>query len=477
VVHIALRRPGAFARGVLTLLLLALPALPGPARANDLMTVLRLADENDPAWRAAIMEQRAAAEAVPQARARLLPQLNAALGYDYINQNIISSDNQVFATGRSRYPTFQYAVTLEQSLWNFAHWANLRRARTQVEGSLAALEAARQDMILRAVERYLQTVVALENLESVRAERRSIERLRDFTRARAAGGAARTTDALDAEARFLRLTARELEAQSNVRDATQALQEVTGRRFDRLRPLGPTLATRGPDSRDPEVWVQRALETNPRLMAARLGSVAAQQEIRRQQAEFLPRLGLVLEQGQRDARGSLFGGGSNIQESFLQLRLNVPIWQGGVVESRVREARALSGRADQLEIAEQRALERRARSALDGVLTSTARIQALAASVTAQERVVETLQITFRSGGVPGQLVVDAERDLFFNRFELTRARQEYVIETLRLKHVVGSLTAEDVAVFNALLAPSSVGLTPGPANGNGPQAANGARR
>ncbi len=440
-------------------LLAAAPA----AHASDLLTTLRLADENDPAWRAAIFEQRAAAEAMPQARARLMPQLNAALGYDHTNQNILSSDNRVFARGRSNYPTRQYAITLEQSIWNFAHWANLRRARTQVEASVASLEAARQDMILRAAERYLFTVVAIENLDSVRAERRAMERLRDTTRARAAGGTARTADAMDVEARFMRLTARELEAQSNLRDATQALHEITGERFDRIRPLASTLATRGPDSPDPDVWVSRALETNPRILATRLGGVAAQQEIRRQQAEYLPRLGLVLEQERRRADGSLFGGGSDIENRFVQLRLNVPIYQGGIVESRVREARALSSRADQLHTSEQRAVERRARGALDGVVTSIARIRALTAAVAAQERVVDTLQAAFRGGGVPGQLVVDAERDLFFNRFELTRARQEYVMETLRLKHAVGSLTAEDIMAFNNLLAPNAIPLTPQP--------------
>lgn len=423
----------------------------------DLSTVLRLAERHDPAWQAAIFEQRAAAEAVPQARSRLLPQISAGLGYDLTNQNIRSSDNRVFARGRTSYPTTQYAITVEQSIWSFANWATLRRARTQVEAADAALEAARQDMLLRAAERYFATVVAIENLNSVQAERRAVERLRDTVRARTAGGAARTTDLMDAEARFLRLSARELEAQANVRDAVQALHEVTGQRFDRLRPLASQLATRGPDSRDPDVWVSRAVENNPRVMASRLNGEAAQQEIARQQAEYLPRLGLVLEQERRNAEGSLFGGGSDIENRFVQFRLSVPIWQGGLVESRVREARALAGRATQAQLAEERQVERRTRGSLDGVLTSMARIRALTASVAAQERVVETLQAGVRSGSVSGQMLVDAERDLFFSRFELTRARQEYVVETLRLKHAVGALTAQDLEAFNTLLAPTAV--------------------
>lgn len=435
------------------------------AMAMDLAAVLRLAEENDPAWQAAIFEQRAASESVSQARSRLLPQIGAALGYDRTDQNILSSDNTVFARGRTRYPTRQYAITIEQSIWNWANWAGLNRARTQVAASEAALVAARQDMLLRVAERYFAAVVAIENLNSVQAERRAVERLRETIGARAAGGTARGAELLDAEARVLRLSARELEAQSNLRDAVQALQEVTGQRFDRLRPLASQLATRGPDTQDPDVWVERAMANNPRIAAARLSGNAAQQEITRQQAEYFPRLGLVIEQERRNAQGSLFGGGSDIESRFAQFRLSVPIWQGGMVESRVREARALAGRATQAQLAEERQVERRTRSALDGVLTAMARITALTASVAAQERVVEALQAGLRGGSVSGQMLVDAERDLFFARFELTRSRQEYVVEALRLRHAVGSLVPDDLDAFNALLAPAAISVVQ-PGNG-----------
>lgn len=155
-----------------------------PARAADLSEIWRLAETSDPTFRAAVHEQRAAAEARPQAWAPFLPQLSANAGYTYTRQNILSSDNRVFARGRSTYPTFDYAVTLEQSLWNYTNWATLRKARIQVQASEATLEAARQDMLLRAAERYFFSVAALETLVSIQAEKRAVERLREVTRAR-----------------------------------------------------------------------------------------------------------------------------------------------------------------------------------------------------------------------------------------------------------------------------------------------------
>ena len=86
------------------------------APAAELSDIWRLAETSDPSFRAAIHEQRAAAEARPQAWAPFQPQLSANAGYTYTRQNILSSDNRVFARGRSTYPSLEYAITLEQSI-------------------------------------------------------------------------------------------------------------------------------------------------------------------------------------------------------------------------------------------------------------------------------------------------------------------------------------------------------------------------
>lgn len=431
------------------------------AGAADLSEVWRLAETSDPSFRAAIHEQRAAAEARPQAWAPFLPQLSANAGYTYTRQNILSTDNRVFARGRSTYPTFEYAVTLEQSIWNYTNWATLRKARIQVQASEATLEAARQDMLLRAAERYFFSVAALETLTSIQAEKRAVERLREVTRARQRDGTVRQVEALDAEARYLQVTAREIEAAANLRDGLQGLREITGREFDRLKPLSAMLANRGPDTREPREWVSRALENNPRVTALRLGTQAARAEVTRQQSEYLPRIGAVAQHERRKADGSLFGGGSDLENQWAMVRLTVPLYNGGMTYSRVREATELMAKASNDQLAEERAVERRLLNALNGVVTAMSRVRALRAAVEAKERTVESWQVSYRSGAAPSLAVLEAERDLFFTRAELVRARHQYVMDTLRMKHAVGALSPADLETFNALLEPGEIAVGP----------------
>lgn len=434
---------------------------PDPGRAADLSEVWRLAVEGDPSFRAAIHEQRAAAEARPQAWAAFLPQLSANAGYTYTQQNILSSDNRVFARGRSRYPTWDYAVTLEQSIWNYSNWATLRKARAQVAASEATLEAARQDMLLRAAERYFFAVAALETLVSIQAEKRAVERLREVANARRRDGTARPTEALDAEARYLQVHSRELEAAANLRDGLQALREITGREFDRLKPLTSVLAQRGPDTRSGDEWVQRAMQNNPRVAALRLAVNAASAEVTRQQAEFMPRVGAVAQADRRRAEGSLFGGGSDVDNQWGMVRVTVPLFNGGMTYSRVREARENLAKATNEALAEERATDRRARNALNGVLTAMSRVNALRAAVEAKQQSLEAWQVSYRSGAAPSLSVLEAERDLFFTRAELVRARHQYVMDTLRLKHAVGGLGPDDLESFNRLLDQAEIAVGP----------------
>jgi len=431
------------------------------ATAGDLAEAWRLAEAGDPSWRAAIHEQRAAAEATPQAIAQFLPQLSASAGYTYTRQNVLNNANRVYARGIANYPTREYALTLEQSLWNYGNWATLKKARAQVAAADANLEAARQDMLLRVAERYFFSIAALEALVAVQAEKRAIARLRDVAMARQRDGTGRTTDALDAESRFLQSTAREIEAAANLRDGLQGLREITGREFDRLRPLSTVLAANGPEVKAPEPWVERAMENNPRLTALRLGTRAAGAEVTRQQSEYLPRVGAVAQHERRRAEGSVFGGGNEVENQTVMLRLTVPIYNGGVTASRVREAQELQSRSGLELLAEERATERRARNALNGVLTAVSRIRALRAAAEAKERVLESWQVAWRSGAAPSLAVLEAERDLFFTRAELVRARHQYVMDTLRLKHAVGGLAVADLDGFNGLLDPVSVPVAP----------------
>jgi outer membrane protein len=408
---------------------------------------------------AAIADNRASAQSVPQARSQFLPQVRGSVGQGTTSSNVREGPTSTYRLGRSRYPGTDYAVSVEQALFNYSAWLTLAKAEAQVRASDAELEAARQDMLLRTVERYLIALVTLEQIDAARAERRALETHRDLVAARARGGQARSADLLDVEARLLRASSRELEASAVLRDALQALAELTGQPLRSLNTLALDLPGQAAVEADPQVWVDRAIADNPRLIALRMMQDVARREVSRQYAEGLPRLAIVAEQERRRSDGSIYGGRSDIETQSLQLRATMTLYAGGLQYHRAREAQAGVDRAGHDLEAEARSVARRVRGALDGIATAASRVVALRAALRAQEEVVRTARAAFAAGLSPSLAALEAERNLFLTRFELSQARHQYLLETVRLKHAVGGLSGQDLDSINGLLKPEPTDL------------------
>ena len=82
------------------------------------------------------------------------------------------------------------------------------------------------------------------------------------------------------------------------------------------------------------------MRNNPALVVQRHVVNVSRTEISRQNAGHYPTLDAVLRKSNRDTQGTLFGGGSEVETQELMLRLSVPLYAGGSVSSKTREAQA-----------------------------------------------------------------------------------------------------------------------------------------
>ena len=450
-------------------LITALACTPLPAFAENLMDMVAAAQASDPEYRAAAFQNQADAEATTQAWARFLPHVHASANYNYTNQNIISSDNSVYAVGQTSYPDYGYDVTMELSLFNYADWANLKGARALGRQSDAQFESAKQDMLLRVTERYFTVLAATETADAARAEARALKEHYDLIESKARGGNARSAEVMDAQARYLQSQAKQTQAEASVRDAMMALHQVTGVSPNQLAGLGEKIFIKPLDPADPQHWVEMAHQSNPRVRAAQEATERGHQQVELQRSGWYPDVSLQLQHNRHRTDGSLFGGGSDIEENVGMVKLTVPIYEGGATSSRIREADSLYNKALADEDKAGREVARETRAAVDGIKTAASQVQALAAAMHAQEQVVDQLTQAFKSGVSSNVDVLDAQRDLFLARAEYVRARYDYALDTLKLRHAVGLLDISDLDEVNHLLVskPLSVdayGATPIPA-------------
>ncbi|MBI3571310.1 MAG: TolC family protein [Gammaproteobacteria bacterium] len=207
-----------------------------------------------------------------------------------------------------------------------------------------------------------------------------------------------------------------------------------------------------PEPADINQWVEKSLAQNYALLAKREAADAAREEIRRQRAGHYPTLDLVGTRTRNDADGSVTGPGIRSDNIVVGLQLNVPLFQGGLVGSRTEEAAHRYDAAQQEFEATRRATERTARAAYLGVAGGAAKVTALAQAVVAGESALNAKTEGFAAGVNTNIDVLDASRDLYRAKRDLSSARHEYLLNLLRLKQAAGTSGENDLAQINGWL-------------------------
>lgn len=432
----------------LTLLLSAV--FSAPVYASSLFDIYQLAVKNDPTFQSAYYLKLSNQEGRKQAIAQLLPTLAGSAEYTQTTQDIKSSDNSVFGVGKTDFDTTSYSLTLTQPVFHWELIAGYQQAKAENLRAEAEYALAEQDLVLRVAELYLLALAAQDQLAFVRAEESAVDKHFELASGRHEMGLVPITDLHDAKARQATVQAQTIEVENLVDDALQALREVAGEEIDSLNSLQAELRFTPPEPAGVSSWIQGALKQNAAIVLQKQAVQVASKEVSRQRAGHYPTVDLVGRYNSQETEGTLFGGGSEVDTTDILLQMNVPIYQGGYVNSRVREAKYQLRAARQELLRQQRAVERQSRSAYLGVNSALKRVDALEQSVVSNQLALEAKQEGFLSGLYTSLAVLDAERDLYLVRQDYAQARYDYLLNSLRLKQAVGSLSGEDLQQLDA---------------------------
>lgn len=419
------------------------------AVAENLEEIYRKALANDPLFIGSLHARQAAEESLTQAHAGYLPNISLDVERTETTQDVISSDNAVFQTGQTRFPTNSYTLKLTQPLFQWASIVRIRQAEVESKRAEVEYYKARQDLMLRTTERYMKVLAAQDLLEFSETEKTAVKRQLDLAKGRYKMGLARLTDKLDAEARYAWVESVSVENRFAVEDTQQELRESTGELPQKLNRLKAKIVLERPQPQDLQAWIDTAMESNPDLIIERYAVEIARQEQERQKAGHLPTLDVVARQNYRDTGGTLFGGGSEVKNRDILLRFSLPIYEGGMVSSRSRETAQLYAKAKQDLEQQTRLVLRKTTGAYHGVISAISKVRALSHAVKSQKRTLKAKRAGFKSGLNTNIMVLDAERDLYQAKKDYALARYEYLLNSLRLKKVTGNLTEQDLLAIN----------------------------
>ncbi len=424
-----------------------------PAAAEDLLQVFRDARQYDAQYGAARYALQAGLERLPQGRSLILPTLGFTAGYTRTNLDIEGRGSNPAPSATRAFSAGTYQLTLTQPVFRPQNRAQYDQAEFQVRQAEAVFGQAAQDLVVRSAQAYFDVLSAEDTLALVRAQKAAISEQLAQAKRNFEVGTATITDTHEAQARFDLNTAQEISAVNDLEVKRRILQQITGRAYDSLKPLRGDVKLSPPNPANMQAWVDIAEKQSFPVQVQEAASQIAGLEIKRTRAQNYPTVDLVASVGQTNQTGStLSATGSLITPTAIGLQVAVPIYQGGFISSREREAGANYEKSRQdLENA-RRSSALSSRQSFLGVINGIAQIAAFEAALVSSQSALDSNKLGYEVGVRINIDVLNAQQQLFSTRRDLATARYNTITNYLRLKAAAGTLREEDVIEVNKAL-------------------------
>jgi len=447
-------------------------ALTSAAAAKDLVGVYEDALKSDPQIRQADANRLASREARPQAWAALLPQISGALSRTQDKQDG-SQGNSDPVTGAplpgsetfgANSTSKAWSLNLRENLFSWSNWMTVKQADIQVVQAEATYQAAQQNLILRVAQAYFNVLSALDGLEANQASMEAISRQLDQANKRFEVGLIAITDVQEAKAARDTAAAAVIAAKRTLATAGDQLSEITGQKYDSLNKPGEDMPLNTPQPANEDEWVTVSLDQNVSLLSSRLAADIARENVKIAFGGHLPTLDVIASKSRttRDETQSIpslglpFSQNTAVNDRQYTLQITVPLFSGGLTQSRVRQSQYLWIAAKEQVVQTSRATERQARDAYLGVISGIARVRALRQALESSQTALKATEAGYEVGTRTAVDVLNSRRILVQAQTDYAVSRYDYIVSVIQLRLAAGNLSRADVAEVNKWLAVSA---------------------
>lgn len=420
------------------------------AQSLDLKTTLELADQHDPSWSAVKHGYSANQQNLELAKSGLLPRLNAAIEAGEERTEPKNSD-------ASRYRTESYSLSLRQPLFYMEAWYAFQQAKRSDAQFDAAFKNEELAFYERVLTTYLSVLRAHEEVVFRRAEEKAIARQLEQTEQRHEVGLIARTDVHEAQAAYDIAVVFRIIAERDLDVSLQNLKTLTGSDVETVAFLADDFPVTTPEPTNPNEWVEQALAGNYALAAARNAEQAADLYYKSVRARHYPTVDLQgsynksyssLSSGQ----AALLIGNSNSEYSRIALSLQIPIYSGGQTSASRLQAKSQAYQAQDEARAAERSITENTLNLLRIVSTDVAQVHAQQQVIRSAESALEATQAGYEAGTRTIVDVLAAQKTLYAAKKDYANARYNYILNSVRLKQIAGTLSASDLLNINAWL-------------------------
>ncbi|MFT6926206.1 MAG: outer membrane protein [Psychromonas sp.] len=411
--------------------------------ADTLLQVYQTAKTKDPIILKSKAQYDVYLEKVTETNAQLLPQIGFGLEGSRTQSSRDASTNTTTGVGFS----------LAQSIYNSAYWQQADISEKQATEYATIYGYAAQNLLFRTASAYFDVLSADESVKSVKANKRAVERQLEQTQQRFEVGLIAITDVHEAQAEYDRTTADEIIAENDLANTYYALRELTGEDVKQVAYLNTKTFSPQPLEGDVKYWRNKALEHNLDLHGKRIAKELAKMNIDLAKAGHAPTLDFTTDLGYNDYDYDNSSSNSyDATSATFGLSLNVPIYSGGAITSRVKQAQYSYVMASEDLVQTFRSTEAQINSGYNNVGAAISSLRAYEQTVLSSRSALDATEAGFEVGTRTIVDVLDATRSLYNSENQLANARYDYILNMLQLKLSAGTLSEQDIIDISSSL-------------------------
>lgn len=420
--------------------------------ATDLMDIYKQALETDTTFKSAYDTYMSSTEAIPQARAALFPQvgINTLAG-----RNVQRVADGLFSAN-SYYGNTQWQVTASQAVFNYQAWAKIQQAKASVKAAQATFNDAAQNLILRTAKAYFDVLLAKDTLEFAEAKKRANKRQLDQATQRFKVGLDAITSVYEAKAAYDQSIATVIAARNNQINQSENLRKLTNHVYDELARLRDSkIPLIKPEPNNVDQWIDTGLKQNYKLYAAKYNLEMAKENVKALSAGNWPVFAIQSNATQTrnisHNANDVFVPAKQTQAN-VAIAMNFPIFQGGLVQSKTRQAQFnYQGSSEQMEQT-YRDVVVNSRIAFNTIIDGISKVKADRQTIISQQNSLESTEAQFEVGTRTMVDVVNAQQRLFEAQQQLASDQYNLINSMLTLKYLAGTLNVNDLELINSWL-------------------------
>ncbi|MDE2388707.1 MAG: TolC family outer membrane protein [Betaproteobacteria bacterium] len=414
------------------------------SQAMNLLDAYEAALNHDPIYRSAYHENEAGQQAEAIGLASLLPNLAITHNQSKSAGTITTTQNGRDIVSHQPFDSQVSTLTLRQPLINLEALASYRMGKAQADSSRAKFTGRSQQLVVRLVEAYVETLLAQDHVKITEAQLNALEELKRVNERMLIKGEGTTTDVLETQSKHAIAQAKAIEAKDELESAQLKLGAIVGQKITQLDRLSDAFNTRSIQLQDYDEWHALALDRNAEIVTQRHTVTSGKEEVRKNFAGHAPRVDLVASLSKNN-RGSFVTRNQDAELGTIGVEVNFPLYAGGRVNALTAQAKANYARAEaDLDAMTDKVLvELKKQHNL--LKSGVKKIESLELAVKSAELLVDATKQSIRGGIRINLNLLEAQQQLYTAQRDLSQARYDYLLAYLRLQLAAGTLVLDDL--------------------------------